>query len=96
MQIKARTRYKRPAQATPTQAYTREMASVYPRATPAAFTAAYPPKKAKDEPKNTGIFLPVTRCIKRVAIPANSRVELTLRPVMIGTNTVAPNIANMC
>ena len=40
LQIKARTRYKRPAQATPTHAYTSDIDSVYPSATPAAFTAA--------------------------------------------------------
>ena len=65
-------------------------------ATPAALTAAYPPRNAKDEPRNTGILKLVTTCMNSVARPANRSVVDTLKPVMMGTSTVAPNMANIC
>ena len=52
--------------------------------------------KANDEPKNAGTCNFVMRWKMRVPIPAKRRVVDTGRPVIAGTRTVAPNIANMC
>ena len=59
-------------------------------------TVAYPPRNAKDEPRNAGTFIFVQRWKMRVPRPAKSRVALIERPVITGTRTVAPNMANMC
>ena len=59
---------------------------------PTATTAAYPPIKAKDEPRKAGTFILVRRWKRRVPIPAKRRVALTDRPVRAGTRTVAPNM----
>ena len=52
--------------------------------------------KANDEPRNAGTWDCVIRWKMRVPIPAKRRVVDTGRPVIAGTRTVAPNIANMC
>ena len=57
---------------------------------------AKPPRKAKEEPRKAGTLPPVTRWNSRVPSPAISRVVLTLRPVIRGTRTVAPNMAKTC
>ena len=62
----------------------------------AVLTAAYPPRNAKDEPRNAGTLRPVMRWNSSVPRPANISVALTGRPVMMGTSTVAPNMANTC
>ena len=49
-----------------------------------------------DEPRNAGTLSPVIRWNKSVPRPANNNVVETFRPVIAGTRTVAPNIANMC
>ena len=51
---------------------------------------------AKEEPKKAGTLKFVIRWNRSVPIPAKSKVVETGSPVMAGTNTVAPNIANMC
>ena len=51
---------------------------------------------ANDEPKNAGTLNLVIKWNSNVPIPAKSKVVDTGRPVMAGTRTVAPNIANMC
>ena len=90
------TKYRRPAQNTPAQAYGRAWAALRPEAAPIWTTAAYPPMKAKDEPRKAGTLNFVMRWKRRVPIPAKSRVADTDRPVIAGTRTVEPNIANMC
>lgn len=52
-------------------------------------TAAYPPKKANDEPRNAGTFLPVIKWNNKVPKPAINNVVATSNPVRSGTNTVA-------
>ena len=51
---------------------------------------------AKEEPRNAGTFLLVSRWNSKVPRPANNSVVETSRPVSMGTRIVAPNIANMC
>lgn len=52
--------------------------------------------KAKDEPRNAGTCNLVMKWKSSVPSPAKRRVVDTGRPVIAGTKTVAPNIANMC
>ena len=52
--------------------------------------------KAKLEPRNAGTLNFDTRWNTSVPMPANSSVALTLRPVMMGTRMVAPNMAKRC
>ena len=58
--------------------------------------AAYPPRNAKEEPRNAGTFIFVITWNKSVPSPANNKVVAMSSPVRSGTSTVAPNIANMC
>ena len=58
--------------------------------------AAYPPRKANDEPRNAGTLPPVMRWKSSVPAPAIRSVVPMSRPVISGTVTVAPNMANMC
>ena len=52
--------------------------------------------KANDDPRKAGTLNRVTRWNSSVPRPANSSVAETESPVMAGTRTVAPNMANMC
>ena len=52
--------------------------------------------KANDEPRKAGTFPFEMRWKSKVPRPANRRVADTERPVIVGTSTVAPNMANMC
>ncbi len=63
---------------------------------PPAVKRPYAPRNAKEDPRNAGTFRPVMRWNKRVPRPAKNSVVETFRPVMAGTSTVAPNMANMC
>ena len=97
----ASTKYKSPAKQTPTHAYGSSSAFsiVFPAASVIPyihFTAAYPLKNAKEDPRNAGTFLFVIRWNRSVPRPANNSVVATSNPVRIGDSTVAPNIANMC
>ena len=89
------TKYNNPAHATPKHAYGIISTLLLPSAKSGAM-AAYPPKKAKEDPKNAGTFFFVTKWNNNVPTPANNKVVDTSKPVNSGTNTVAPNIANMC
>ena len=89
------TKYNNPAHATLKQAYGIIATLLLPSARIGAI-AAYPPKKAKEDPKNAGTLFFVTRWNSSVPIPANNSVVDTSKPVNNGTNTVAPNMANIC
>ena len=89
------TKYNNPAHATPKHAYGSISTLLLPSAKSGAIVA-YPPKNAKDEPKNAGTFPLVITWNKSVPIPANKSVVEILSPVRSGTKTVAPNIANIC
>ena len=52
--------------------------------------------KAKEEPRKAGTFILVRRWKIRVPSPAKRRVADIDSPVIIGTSTVAPNIAKRC
>ena len=86
----ARIRYNTPEHATPKHAYGSSPAS------PFGAIAQYPARNAKDEPKNAGTLPFARKWNRNVPSPANSNVVDTLSPVNAGTNTVAPNIANIC
>ena len=88
------SRYTSPAHATPKQAYGRR--ARFPPAASIGAMAAYPPRKAKEEPRNAGTLPFVSKWNNSVPRPANSRVVDTSRPVSIGTSMVAPNMANIC
>ena len=88
------TTYKRPAHATPIPAYAEKFPTLLFAHN--SLTAAYPPRNANDEPRNAGTLRLVKRWNKSVPIPAKRSVAETLSPVIRGTRTVAPNIANMC
>ena len=88
--IPASSRYRSPEQATPKHAYGSSSGS------PCGAIAAYPARKAKDEPRKAGTLPLDSRWNRSVPIPANSSVSLTEMPVRTGTSTVAPNIANRC
>ena len=93
--IAASTRYTSPATATPRQAYGSIAVGSVPSGA-SAFTAAYPPRNANEEPKNAGTLNFVIKWNNKVPRPAISRVVEISSPVMIGTRIVAPNIANIC
>ena len=62
---------------------------------------AKPPKKAKEEPRNAGIWNLEHTWKNRVPMPAKNRVVWMLRGrpycrTRMGTRMVAPNMANMC
>ena len=63
---------------------------------PNVTTVAYPPRKAKDDPKKAGTLYFVIMWKRSVPSPAKRRVDDTDNPVIAGTKTVAPNIANIC
>ena len=64
----------------------------------AAKAAAIEPKKAKDEPRNTGLFLFVKRILTIVPTPAPNIAAAGVRPLPIisGTAMVAARIASIC
>lgn len=51
---------------------------------------------ANEEPRKAGTFIFVSKWKSSVPRPAKRSVVETGRPVIAGTRTVAPNIANMC
>ena len=88
-------KYIKPAHATPKHAYG-IMATLLLPSSKIGAMAAYPPKNAKEDPKNAGTLLCVSIWNNKVPIPANKRVVDTSKPVNNGTRTVAPNMANIC
>ena len=84
---RAKTTYVKPAATIPPVAY--GMPSV-----PAAPKIA--PMNANEEPRKIGTFLFVMKKNQIVAIPAQNKVTEIDIPQIIGTRTVAPNIANTC
>ena len=92
------SRYTKPAQATPKQAYGRslELSNGFPAASAMGAIAAYPPRNAKEEPRNAGTLPFVRKWNSNVPSPANNSVVDTSRPVSMGTRIVAPNMANIC
>ncbi len=72
------------------------MSAAFPAASVIGAIAAYPPRNAKEEPRNAGTFPLVSKWNSNVPSPANSNVVDTSRPVSMGTSMVAPNMANMC
>ena len=90
----ARTTYTKPATRTPPHAYGSISVLGCPFCSGA--TAAYPPRKANDEPRNAGTLPFVIMWNSSVPRPAIKSVVEMFKPVSSGTNTVAPNMAKVC
>ena len=72
------------------------MSRACPSASAMGAMAPYPPRNAKEEPRNAGTRPLVSRWKSSVPKPANSSVVETSSPVSVGTRMVAPNMANIC